>query len=30
MFFEQDIQALITKINKSIVAPLPTKYTGAL
>lgn len=24
-----DIQALITKINKSIVAPLPTKYTGA-
>ncbi|XP_004304740.1 PREDICTED: serine/threonine-protein kinase Nek3 isoform X2 [Fragaria vesca subsp. vesca] len=24
-----DIQALITKINKSIVAPLPTKYTSA-
>lgn len=30
LFLKQDIQALITKINKSIVAPLPTKYTSAL
>lgn len=29
-FSEQDMEALINKINKSIVAPLPTMYTGAL